>query len=229
MCAITHYVYNPSSRIRMSWPLHPARSKVRFFFFWLLAGVFRKNMGDYSFDPQFWPDVPAMMANLTTLGMRVMVSAWPFQAVGSSSIDQVRENSILFFVIGAVNTRFTLHARARGYFDSVITYGCLLILTPTNAPSRSTITAGRSPSREPTSHRGGTTITVKSSAIYTTQPRSRRATSSGPSFGMGTTSTASRFSGSTPPSPRSRPMTPPLHRVSSTIRKAPDSRLFMIV
>ena len=51
-----------------------------------------KNMGDYSFDPAYWPDVPAMMANLTSIGMKVMVSAWPFQAVGSSSIKEVNAN-----------------------------------------------------------------------------------------------------------------------------------------
>ena len=37
-------------------------------------------MGDFKFDPKSWPDVPAMMTNLTkTYGIdQVMVSTWPF-------------------------------------------------------------------------------------------------------------------------------------------------------
>lgn len=48
------------------------------------------KMGDWSFDPAAWPDVPGMMKNLTGLGMKVMVSAWPFTAVNSTSIDEVQ-------------------------------------------------------------------------------------------------------------------------------------------
>ena len=40
-------------------------------------------MGDFSFDPKSWPDIPAMMRTLTSYGMRVMVSAWPFLSKGS--------------------------------------------------------------------------------------------------------------------------------------------------
>ena len=36
-----------------------------------------KNMGDYSFDQGAWPDIKGMVANLTSIGMKVMVSAWP--------------------------------------------------------------------------------------------------------------------------------------------------------
>ena len=44
-------------------------------------------MGDFKFDPKSWPDVPAMMANLTkTYGIdQVMVSTWPFIATGSDT------------------------------------------------------------------------------------------------------------------------------------------------
>ena len=51
-----------------------------------------KTMGDYSFDPKYWPAVPAMVANLSSIGMRVMVSVWPFQATGSATIEQVTSN-----------------------------------------------------------------------------------------------------------------------------------------
>jgi len=36
------------------------------------------KMGDYTFNPQYWPDPAGMVAHLASLGMRVMVSAWPF-------------------------------------------------------------------------------------------------------------------------------------------------------
>ena len=41
------------------------------------------HMGDFSFDPKSWPDVPGMMKTLDSYGMRVMVSAWPFLSKGS--------------------------------------------------------------------------------------------------------------------------------------------------
>ena len=41
------------------------------------------HMGDFSFDPKSWPDVPGMMKTLESYGMRVMVSAWPFLSKGS--------------------------------------------------------------------------------------------------------------------------------------------------
>eukprot|EP00947_MAST-08B_sp_MAST-8B-sp1_P006571 g6571.t1 len=47
------------------------------------------HMGDWSFDPAAWPDIPGMMKALESYGMRVMVSAWPFSAVGSDSIANV--------------------------------------------------------------------------------------------------------------------------------------------
>eukprot|EP00041_Stephanoeca_diplocostata_P022396 m.533979 g.533979 ORF g.533979 m.533979 type:complete len:708 (+) comp22052_c0_seq29:168-2291(+) len=50
------------------------------------------HMGDYAFDPAAWPDVPGMMRKLTALGMKVMVSAWPFQAVNSTSIRDIASN-----------------------------------------------------------------------------------------------------------------------------------------
>ena len=43
------------------------------------------HMGDFSFDPKNWPDVPAMMETLAGYGMRVMVSAWPFLSKSSTS------------------------------------------------------------------------------------------------------------------------------------------------
>lgn len=47
------------------------------------------HMGDWSFNPAQWPDVPGMVQKLTQLGMYVMVSAWPFSAVDSTSFANV--------------------------------------------------------------------------------------------------------------------------------------------
>ena len=41
-------------------------------------------MGDYTFDPKFYPDPAAMVQHLQAKGVRLMVSAWPFvDAVGA--------------------------------------------------------------------------------------------------------------------------------------------------
>merc|ERR1712232_161678 len=36
------------------------------------------KMGDYSFNPEYWPDPANMTAYLRSMGMRVMVSSWPY-------------------------------------------------------------------------------------------------------------------------------------------------------
>ena len=51
-------------------------------------------MGDWSFDAGKWPDIPTMMKTLDGYGMKVMVSVWPFSAVGSSSVDAVGNGSL---------------------------------------------------------------------------------------------------------------------------------------
>ena len=37
-----------------------------------------KTMGDWSFDPAYWPDPKAMVAEISSYGMHVMASVWPF-------------------------------------------------------------------------------------------------------------------------------------------------------
>ena len=46
-----------------------------------------KVQGDWSFDPQYWPDPSAMVAEIKGLGMEVMVTVWPFSHNGSKSYD----------------------------------------------------------------------------------------------------------------------------------------------
>ena len=59
------------------------------------------NMGDWSFDASQWPDIPAMMKTLEGYGMKVMVSVWPFSAVGSSSIDSIAQHN---YAVDIINT-----------------------------------------------------------------------------------------------------------------------------
>jgi len=63
-------------------------------------------MGDWAFDPVAWPDVPAMMAELGSYGMKVMVSAWPFSAVNSTSFTTIRDQGLAFTVQGSDNSTF---------------------------------------------------------------------------------------------------------------------------
>ena len=46
-----------------------------------------KVQGDWSFDPKYWPDPSAMVAEIKGLGMEVMVTVWPFSHNGSKSYD----------------------------------------------------------------------------------------------------------------------------------------------
>ncbi|XP_065845172.1 uncharacterized family 31 glucosidase ORF2-like [Oscarella lobularis] len=50
-----------------------------------------KYMGDWSFDPEYWPDPRAMVNEIEKLGMRVMVTVWPFSTPQSSSFKTLQE------------------------------------------------------------------------------------------------------------------------------------------
>lgn len=39
-----------------------------------------KVQGDWHFDPEYWPDPTAMVQELDTMGMKVMVTVWPWYA-----------------------------------------------------------------------------------------------------------------------------------------------------
>ena len=55
-----------------------------------------KVQGDWHFDASFWPDPTAMVAELATLNMRVMVTVWPWSHNGSLTYDHMLANN--FFV-----------------------------------------------------------------------------------------------------------------------------------
>lgn len=58
------------------------------FFHWPLQG-------DWRFDPTFWPDPPAMMAELKELGVELMVSIWPTVDKRSENYEQLRADGHL--------------------------------------------------------------------------------------------------------------------------------------
>eukprot|EP00656_Telonema_subtile_P048894 TRINITY_DN5954_c0_g1_i4.p1 TRINITY_DN5954_c0_g1~~TRINITY_DN5954_c0_g1_i4.p1 ORF type:complete len:489 (+),score=59.45 TRINITY_DN5954_c0_g1_i4:135-1601(+) len=65
-----------------------------------------RYMGDWSFDPVAWPDVPGMMKTLDSYGMKLMVSAWPFSAVNSSSYEQLSAQGLAVTDQSSVNSAF---------------------------------------------------------------------------------------------------------------------------
>jgi len=48
------------------------------------------RMGDWRFDPEFWPDPEAMIKELDTLGVKLAVSFWPTVDPDSDSYDELR-------------------------------------------------------------------------------------------------------------------------------------------
>jgi alpha-D-xyloside xylohydrolase len=40
-----------------------------------------KNMGDWSLNPQCWPDPKAMVDELRALGIELMITTWPFMGM----------------------------------------------------------------------------------------------------------------------------------------------------
>lgn len=52
-------------------------------------------MGDYRFDEEFWPDVPAMVEELRGYGMKLMVSIWPQVAYQSENFEELNAQGYL--------------------------------------------------------------------------------------------------------------------------------------
>lgn len=53
------------------------------------------HMGDYRFDEEFWPDPTAMVDELRTMGVELMVSVWPQVALTSENFAYLRQNNLL--------------------------------------------------------------------------------------------------------------------------------------
>ena len=52
-------------------------------------------MGDYRFDPEFFPDPEAMVRELDEMGIALMVSVWPQIALTSENYEEMRERGLL--------------------------------------------------------------------------------------------------------------------------------------
>ncbi len=53
------------------------------------------KMGDYRFDPEFYPDPKAMADELQTMGVKLMVSAWPQISLESENYQEMRQQGLL--------------------------------------------------------------------------------------------------------------------------------------
>jgi len=53
------------------------------------------HMGDYRFDEEYFPDPAAMVAELKSMGVELMVSVWPQVALASENYEEMRERNLL--------------------------------------------------------------------------------------------------------------------------------------
>ena len=53
------------------------------------------KMGDYRFDPEFFPDPAAMVRELQDMGIQLMVSVWPQVALTSENYEEMRQQGLL--------------------------------------------------------------------------------------------------------------------------------------
>jgi len=81
-------------------------------------------MGDWRFDPEFWPDPKAMAEELAAMGVTLAVSIWPSVNPDSENFDEMKERGILvrsetgpanFYVFEDTGSKKKV---ALGYYDS---------------------------------------------------------------------------------------------------------------
>ena len=53
------------------------------------------HMGDYRFDPEFFPDPAAMVKELESMGIKLMVSIWPQVALTSENYEEMLQQGLL--------------------------------------------------------------------------------------------------------------------------------------
>lgn len=53
------------------------------------------RMGDYRFDPEFFPDPEAMVRELQSMGIELMVSVWPQVALTSENYEEMKQQGLL--------------------------------------------------------------------------------------------------------------------------------------
>ena len=83
------------------------------------------HQGDWKFDPAYWPDPKAMIEELKSMGIQLMVSIWPTVETDSENYEEMLENGYLIRCDRGVDASFTFFANtlpcdatnpeARGY------------------------------------------------------------------------------------------------------------------
>ena len=53
------------------------------------------HQGDWKFDPAYWPDPKAMIEELKSMGIQLMVSIWPTVETDSENYEEMLENGYL--------------------------------------------------------------------------------------------------------------------------------------
>lgn len=83
------------------------------------------HQGDWKFDPAYWPDPKAMIEELKSMGIQLMVSIWPTVETDSENYEEMLENGYLIRCDRGVDVSFTFftntlpfdatNPEARGY------------------------------------------------------------------------------------------------------------------
>lgn len=53
------------------------------------------NQGDWKFDPEYWPDPEGMIRELEEMGIKLMVSVWPYVDYNSDNFEEMRQRGYL--------------------------------------------------------------------------------------------------------------------------------------
>ncbi len=75
------------------------------------------KMGDYRFEEEFWPDPKSMVEELTSYGMKVMVSVWPQVSLLSENFREMLENGYLVSTEKGIGTQYRSETTEVMFFD----------------------------------------------------------------------------------------------------------------
>ena len=73
--------------------------------------------GDWSFDPEYWPDPQAMVDELSEMGTKVMVSVWPTIDPRSKNYQALKEQGFLIRTDSGINAEMDFFGKMN-FFDS---------------------------------------------------------------------------------------------------------------
>lgn len=76
------------------------------------------HQGDWKFDPAYWPDPKAMIEELKSMGIQLMVSIWPTVETDSENYEEMLENGYLIRCDRGVDTSFIFLDKNTLSFDA---------------------------------------------------------------------------------------------------------------